>query len=85
MKAPGRLAQDLFDPVPLPLIALIYTTAKFCIGEWAVGYHVQSTFAAESHILTYKSVLGGLERAAQHAMAGPKLAKLQKKLFEDIL
>jgi len=84
-RAPGKYAQDFFDPIRLEFIALLYTCAKHAISEWADGYRVVRIFRAEDYRDTYEGIMSDLTRTANHPVSAPNMQKFQKKIFEDIL
>ncbi|KAG9124669.1 hypothetical protein FRC07_010700 [Ceratobasidium sp. 392] len=52
--------RNLFDPLPIPAIAMILTTTQHCIKQWKTGRSIKVDLSASKQLTMYRRHLEGL-------------------------
>lgn len=64
-----RAERDIFDPMPLPLVALAATCLYAALHAWADGYYVKRQFSVDTYSPVYRKLL----KTAVEFRDGPKI------------
>ncbi|KAG8898354.1 hypothetical protein FRB99_007494 [Tulasnella sp. 403] len=78
----GIVYKDLFKPLSLPTIALVYTAIRCAIDEYAKGKYVSHRFEAPDYEPVYRAHLLNLKRFASKSVAAAKF--LQQDLWKKL-
>ena len=98
-KAIGNLYPEVFDPISVKLIGLIYalvsfpwcknllltsyTQARSCLDEWKEGYEVRANFNVAVYIVEYENILKEIAVFQKHPATRPLIEKIQQRLFDN--
>ncbi|KAG9088826.1 hypothetical protein FRC06_001829 [Ceratobasidium sp. 370] len=77
----GMAFSALFNPIPVPAVALILTMMQACIAEWELGYHKALELDIDTQQADYERHLLGLYKYEQSARS--RLAWFRGQWFEE--
>ncbi|KAF7288333.1 hypothetical protein HMN09_01403000 [Mycena chlorophos] len=58
----GVVFEEMFSPISLELIALIYTGVQWCIEEWSTGRQIKKTFDGNTASRSYVGMLADVKK-----------------------
>ncbi|KAG5649197.1 hypothetical protein H0H81_005483 [Sphagnurus paluster] len=76
----GVAYTDMFNPLPIPAIALILTTIECCIDEWLTGTKCDVTYWADDYRDVYQKHIKSLQSFGEETRKYELLERLQKRL-----
>ncbi|KAF8586877.1 hypothetical protein K439DRAFT_1631168 [Ramaria rubella] len=71
-----------FNPIPTPVMALIFTVIENCLDEWKSGQFKAIPFQEKCYREIFQEHLTSLDKWQNHAQGGPILARWQTLLHE---
>ncbi|KAF8577141.1 hypothetical protein K439DRAFT_1639963 [Ramaria rubella] len=71
-----------FNPIPTPVMALIFTVIENCLDEWKSGQFKAIPFQEKCYREIFEEHLASLDKWQNHAQGGPILARWQTLLHE---
>ncbi|KAG6818720.1 hypothetical protein H0H93_002504 [Arthromyces matolae] len=76
----GVVFTDMFNPMPIPAIALILTAIECNIDEWTTGLKTDKAFYADDYRATYLKHIESLETFGKATAKHDMLKTMQKRL-----
>ncbi|KAG6835823.1 hypothetical protein H0H93_014340, partial [Arthromyces matolae] len=76
----GVVYSDMFNPMPIPAIALVLTAIECNIDEWTTGTKTDIAFYADDYRTTYLKHIESLKAFGEATAKHDLLKKLQKQL-----